>query len=130
MVILPFRNVPVIQRRTMERYQTLINKHVKFFDAMLEDQEASEPVLDYITDLDARVEILLEFRRLAQNMDRLGDLNGVALGIVLVAPLDQLRLSLDRIKDAPSLDFSAHGLVNVLCEVAIKGIRACTPPTS
>lgn len=96
---------------------------------MLEDAVDSEPVLRYITDLATREELFFEFQNLARQYYVAGGLNGIALGIIMVAPLKQLRSCLDMVKndaDQTRARATAKSIVNDLCSAtAINGIRAC-----
>jgi len=71
--------------------------------AMLSGEAQTEPVLDYITDLEVRRELLSDFLRFinenAQAQDCVG-LDAAMFAIYMIAPLDHIRAQLEQIRGA------------------------------
>ena len=114
----------------MEHLAELYDKFPQFFDSLGQDPVNEEPILSYITEIETRRDIFQEFQRLARVHNHWAPaLNAVALGIVMVAPVDQLQSRLEAIENAgppPLPSILAHGTLDYLCgHVAIRGIRAC-----
>ena len=84
--------------------------------------------MDYITDIDTRRDIFLEFRDMARRNKY--SLNAVALGFMMVAPLDELRR---RLEDGRSDEARfgkegpfVTGFFGIICgQAAIEAMRAC-----
>lgn len=93
----------------------------------LEDTPATEPVLDYITDLKVRCDILEKLQDLVRRYDIRPGLNATALGIVMVAPITVLSRHVDAMAELRfNLRSTVVGFFKLLCETAVDGMRACT----
>ncbi|SPO02565.1 uncharacterized protein DNG_05238 [Cephalotrichum gorgonifer] len=108
--------------RRMERILDFYSRDPETFDTILEDDVKQEAVLDYITDIEIRRDIFLEFQALTRSADPSAALNGIALGIIMVSPIDQLRIRLDEMRTSVS---ASYGILDTLRgAAAINGIKA------
>lgn len=115
------------KERKMERLPDLCDRFPQFVDALLRDPVSEKQVLDYMVDIDIRRDIFHEFQRLARDPTTLAPpLNAIALGIIMVAPVDELRSQLKQIETALNPTPSANGILSLLCgQAVISGIRTC-----
>lgn len=113
------------------RLEALLRKHPQALTHILSDELEEEPVLSYIIDLEARREIFLEFEKLAKAYREPG-LNAMALAIIMVAPITQLRelvrettAFLDSVSPPNAKKLFVRGLLISLHERAAQAIKAC-----
>lgn len=87
-----------------------------------------EPGNDYITDIEARRDIFLQFKKFQDDHNILLGLNAVAFAIILVAPLDRLQhyASMLHTEQFNVCAIKAAGIFGRLHIDAVLGIKACT----
>ncbi|KAL7934857.1 hypothetical protein V8C35DRAFT_279334 [Trichoderma chlorosporum] len=80
---------------------------------------------DYITDIEARREIFLKFKKFQDDHNIQLGLNAVGFAIFMVAPIDQLRHSIDALvtEKFPMSAFKAASIFGMLHIDAVKGIK-------
>ncbi len=93
-------------------------------DALASDPITTEPVMDYITDVDERCSLFRELEQIFQENHLPSQLNATMLGFVMVAPIPEIKESILVIRSAPSPPIQLIG-VNGLAPFAV---RSCMFP--
>ena len=80
----------------------------------------TEPVLDYITEVDTRRILFNEFRAICQSHNMVA--NATIFAVFMVAPISEIRIYLQTLRDSAQSTILVPGIVSS----APQGIRACT----
>lgn len=72
----------------------LRNSRPQVLQDIIADDVPAEPVLNYIQDLDTRVHIFEEFRRLSNRVSARNSMNAAIFSVFMVAPITQLEYQL------------------------------------
>jgi hypothetical protein len=78
----------------------LIKKKPLFFDCLVNDQLLEEPVLDYVTDLEARCDIYRGICRVWRRSKATSKLNMALFAIFMVAPINELQSILEGLEES------------------------------
>lgn len=91
------------------------------------DNIAAEPVLDYIQDLETRVQIFKDFHRLSNDLQAGGYLDSALFSVFMVAPISQLEFQLRELQNLATAKDSA-GIAKFFLAVQSVGfgVQACS----
>ena len=94
----------------MAKYHSAMATNPEMVDCFLDDIPTTEPVEDYVTDLDERCSIFEELQQLHRQRP-MNMPTAATLGVFLVAPISNVRQYLEIFRGAPAhLMFGTDGL--------------------
>ncbi|KAI5868340.1 hypothetical protein GGS23DRAFT_23621 [Durotheca rogersii] len=121
------QTVPRIDTNLLPKLAIASQTHRVLLRDFLDDiPPEAEPILPYITELEARCGIFRHFKSECDQMKSppRWDLNATALAIIMVAPISQLRMVLNNIAGLSDVAVCFGGVFHVLCKEAVAGVRA------